>query len=174
MDVASVSYSLDGVFVDTDNLPTDGFTWTGTTGDHNIVVTAYSGSHASGVAGPAYSVQFGVRAAASEQTRLAKWVQLADAPYAQFEGQGAAVNGKIYIFGGFVTGSLTVTTQGAVYDPGNDTWSSITDATIPLRHASHSVDGDWTAGPSLPADRGGGGSAILGRKLHYFGGVTRT
>ncbi len=139
----------------------------------------------------------------SDQTRLAEWQQLADVPYAQFEGQGAAVNGKIYIFGGFVAGSLNVTTQAAVYDPANDTWTSITDAPIPLTHASHAVDGDkiyvlggyvgdhpggstdqvwiydtvndtWTAGPSLPADRGGGGAAILDRKLYYFGGATRT
>jgi N-acetylneuraminic acid mutarotase len=201
-DVASVSYSLDGVVVDTDNLPGDGFTWAGTSGDHNLVVTAYSDPNASGVAGPAYAVQFGVRVATNQQTRLAEWQTLAKAPYAQFEGQGAAVNGKIYLFGGFFTGSLNVTTQGAVYDPVNDIWTSIADSPVPLTHASHAVDGDkiyvvggyvgdhpggstdqvwiydtvsdgWTAGPRLPADRGGGGAAILGRRLYYFGGATR-
>ena len=39
---ASATHSTVSV-VDTDNLPGDGFTWAGTTGNHTLVVTAYSG-----------------------------------------------------------------------------------------------------------------------------------
>ena len=33
---------------------------------------------------------------------------------------------------------------------------------------------EWSLGTSLPGPRGGGGAAIVGRQLHYFGGGTRT
>jgi hypothetical protein len=34
-------------------------------------------------------------------------------------------------------------------------------------------DNIWSAGPSLPAPRGGGALVKLGRELHYYGGATR-
>ncbi len=71
-DVASVSYTLDGVVVDTDNLPSDGFTWAGTSGNHNLVVTPYSGPNGTGVVGPAYTVQFGIRVAAERSDPLGR------------------------------------------------------------------------------------------------------
>lgn len=201
-EVASVRYELDGVEVDVDNLPGDGWTWFGTTGDHVLVVTPYSEADTNGVEGPAYTVRFSARSA-SEQTRLAAWQPIASAPYPLYEGQGAAVDGKLYMFGGFVNGALEVTTEAVVYDPTTNSWSSIADAPIPLTHGSHAVDGDkiyvlggyvgshpggstnqvwiydtvtdtWIAGPSLPEDRGGGGAAILDRKLYFYGGATRT
>jgi N-acetylneuraminic acid mutarotase len=35
------------------------------------------------------------------------------------------------------------------------------------------VADSWTAAPPLPAPRGAGGAAIVGRTIHYFGGVDR-
>jgi N-acetylneuraminic acid mutarotase len=36
------------------------------------------------------------------------------------------------------------------------------------------VNEAWSAGPDLPAERGAGGVALLGRRLHFFGGMDKT
>lgn len=199
--VDSVMYVLDGTPLDGSNLPQDGATWIGTTGDHTLVVTPYDGANLTGNAGPSTTFQFAVRADPGT-TQLAEWEQIANAPFAQFEGQGVEANGKLYVFGGFINGALDVTTQFAAYDPGTDSWASLANAPQPLTHANHVVDGDniyvlggyvgdhpggstdevwvynittdtWSAGPDLPEDRAGAGAAILGRTLYYYGGATR-
>ena len=99
-------------------------------------------------------------------------------------------------------GGPTTTGQAHVYDPAADLWLPLGDMPELLTHAGQAADGPtvylaggfvgdhpggstehvwvydtvtdfWMEGPSLPADRGGGGLVRLDRELHYFGGATR-
>jgi len=99
-------------------------------------------------------------------------------------------------------GGPHVTAQCDAYDPAANVWLPLSDMPEALTHAGQAADGPtvylaggfigdhpgpstdhvwtydtatdfWTAGPPLPADRGGGGLVRIGRKLHYFGGATR-
>jgi Ca2+-binding RTX toxin-like protein len=94
------------------------------------------------------------------------------------------------------------TTRSDVYDPATNAWTRIADLPEPISHAPVVVDGDtayllggfvgdhpgpstdhvwkydtatntWSEGPPLPERRGAGGGAIVGRTIHYFGGVDR-
>ncbi|MEE8272767.1 MAG: kelch repeat-containing protein, partial [Alphaproteobacteria bacterium] len=134
---------------------------------------------------------------------LFAWKNGAAAPLPRYEAQGLAVNGLLYVFGGFFSNAITATSQAHVYDPAADLWSPLSDMPEPLTHAGQAADGPtvylaggfvgdnpggstdhvwvydtatdfWMPGPSLPADRGGGGLVRLGRELHYFSGATRT
>lgn len=136
-------------------------------------------------------------------TQLFAWDTVAPVPQARFEAQGAAVGGKLYVLGGFYTGDIQATSRSDAYDLASNTWTRIADMPEPLTHAAQVVDGStiyvlggyvgkhpgpatshvwryntqtntWAAGPSLPAARGGGGAALIGRALHFYGGATRT
>lgn len=131
-----------------------------------------------------------------------EWTPAADAPFAVFEGQGAAVGDRLFLTGGYINNALDVTDQGYAYTPATNTWAAIADAPTQLTHGASVVDGDkiyvvggfvgsnpgysttavwvydtaldeWSAGPNLPADRGGGGAAIVDRRLHFFAGASR-
>ena len=131
------------------------------------------------------------------------WQQVADAPISRYEAQGVAVNGRLYLFGGFFNGANHTTVQMDLYDPQTNLWSQAADVPEPLTHAGHAVDGEmiyvvggfvgnhpggstelvwiydtinniWSPGPSLPADRAGGALALVDRNLHYASGATRT
>ncbi|HEY6399504.1 MAG TPA: galactose oxidase-like domain-containing protein [Solirubrobacteraceae bacterium] len=127
----------------------------------------------------------------------------ADANQPLFEAQGLALQGKLYVFGGFDTGHPILTTpQAHAYDPSQNQWTRLADVPVKLTHAGQASDGNtiylaggfegdnpggsskkvwkyditnnsWAPGPSLPADRGGGVLVRVGRKLHYFGGGHR-
>jgi N-acetylneuraminic acid mutarotase len=129
------------------------------------------------------------------------WTPRAAAPQAISEAQGLAVNGRLYVFGGF-TGGLRGTPRSNVYDPAADRWTALADMPEALTHAAVAADGTviyvaggfvgnhpgpqtnrvwkydtarniWSAGPPLPGARGGGALVRLGRNLHFFGGVER-
>jgi len=129
------------------------------------------------------------------------WESRAAAPIGRSEGQGAAVDGKVYAFGGFYTGTTT-TARSDVYDTATNTWTRLPDMPEQLTHSPTVVDGKviwliggyvgnhpgpattsvwkfdtvartWSRGPSLPARRGAGGAALVGRQLHFFGGTNR-
>lgn len=132
---------------------------------------------------------------------LFSWDSRAQAPIGRSEGQGAAVGGKLYVFGGFYTGTTT-TARSDVFDPATNTWSRLPDLPEELTHSAVVADGNtiwlvggyvddhpgpatrsvwkfdtssrtYTRGPLLPAPRGAGGAAIVGRALHFFGGTNR-
>lgn len=129
------------------------------------------------------------------------WDTRAQSPIARSEGQGAVVAGKLYVFGGFYTGTTT-TARSDVYDPAANSWSQLPDLPEELTHSAVVADGNtvwlvggyvdnhpgpstrsvwkydtvnrtYTRGPLLPAPRGAGGAAIVGRELHFFGGTSR-
>jgi N-acetylneuraminic acid mutarotase len=132
---------------------------------------------------------------------LFSWDTRAQAPIGRSEGQGAAAGGKLYVFGGFYTGTIT-TARSDVFDPASNTWSRLPDLPEELTHSATVADGNtiwflggyvddhpgpstrsvwkfdtvnrtYTRGPLLPAPRGAGGAAIVGRELHFFGGTNR-
>ncbi len=127
------------------------------------------------------------------------WRAGTPSPLTRSEGSGAVVNGKVYVFGGFLNDSLAVTRQMDVYDPASNSWSRAADIPVTMTHASAAVDGHtiwvaglflhdgvsssalvykynadtntWSQGPSLPDGRGAGAMAVVGRELHYWGGL---
>lgn len=134
------------------------------------------------------------------------WRTVAPSPVARSETASAVVDGKLYVFGGFIKSSVDPfprpISRSDVYNPANNTWRRIADLPNPLTHTSTAVDGrniylaggypgkptggqsyatkavwrynidtnTWLAMPTLPEARGGGALALLGRKLHFFGG----
>ncbi|MCU1438310.1 MAG: Kelch repeat-containing protein [Naasia sp.] len=138
---------------------------------------------------------------ATGDTSLFAWDSRAASPIARSEGQGAAVGGKLYVFGGFHSGTTT-TARSDVFDPGTNTWSRLPELPEHLTHSAVVADGTtiwllggyvgnhpgpatrsvwrfdtvartFTRGPQLPAPRGAGAAAIVGRELHFFGGTSR-
>ncbi len=139
--------------------------------------------------------------AAEAPGRSLTWSAGAEAPQQVYEAQGAAVGGRLYVFGGFYNG-LAATDQAEAYDPQTNRWSRVARMPEPLTHAAVAVDGPmvyvaggfvgrqpgpqtdhvwkydaaadtWSAAPPLPAARGAGALVRLGRELHFFGGVER-
>lgn len=129
------------------------------------------------------------------------WDTRAQSPIARSEGQGAVAGNKLYVFGGFYTGTIT-TARSDVYDPAANSWSQLPDLPEELTHSAVVADGNtvwlvggyvdnhpgpstrsvwkyntvnrtYTRGPLLPAPRGAGAAAIVGRELHFFGGTSR-
>ena len=129
------------------------------------------------------------------------WETRAPSPIPRSEAQGEAVDGKIYVFGGFFSGT-TATARSSVFDTVTNTWSALPDLPMLLSHSATVVDGStiWLVGgyvgshpggatvavwkfdtvtsvlsaaPSLPAPRGAGAASIVGRNLHFFGGTDR-
>jgi len=122
-----------------------------------------------------------------------------NAPERRYEAQGLALDGKLYVFGGFLSGTAAGL-EAAVFDLATRTWSTLSPMPETLTHAGRASDGRylyfaggfigdgpgpsvdhvwkydpeldaWTELPPLPADRGGGALALLDGKLHFFGGA---
>ena len=129
------------------------------------------------------------------------WKEAAGAITAVSEAQGAVVNNKLYIFGGFLK-DLKTTPKVQVYDPATNRWTAKRDMPEQLTHAAVVADGQivyvaggfvgdhpgpqtahvwkynaasdtWSAFTPLPAARGGGAMVLLGRTLHFAGGTER-
>ncbi|ULH17590.1 NPCBM/NEW2 domain-containing protein (plasmid) [Deinococcus sp. KNUC1210] len=129
------------------------------------------------------------------------WTERAPALQAVSEAQGAAVNGVLYVFGGF-NKNLHTTARSQAYDAANNRWTSVHDMPEQITHGAVAVDGTaiyiaggfigthpgpqtshvwkydtltdtWSAAPPLPAARGAGAMVRLGRELHFFGGTER-
>ena len=80
-----------------------------------------------------------------------QWVTLAPMPLAATHTAAATAGTSVWIIGGFVGNWPGVVTNAVqVYDTQMDT---------------------WRLGPPLPQQRGSGAAALLGRQLHFFGGV---
>ena len=68
-----------------------------------------------------------------------------NAPIPRMEAQGLAVNGKLYVFGGFITAAdrhLPATTQSHTYDLKTDTWTVLLPLPEKLTHAGQASDGN--------------------------------
>lgn len=132
---------------------------------------------------------------------LFSWDNRAPSPTGRSEAQGASVGDKLFVFGGFNVGTIT-SARSDVYDPGSDSWARLPDLPEHLTHSAVVVDGTtiwfvggyvgdhpgpatrsvwrfdtvsrtYSRGPQLPAPRGAGAAAVVGRQLHFFGGTSR-
>ncbi|MEF2278526.1 NPCBM/NEW2 domain-containing protein [Deinococcus sp. YIM 134068] len=129
------------------------------------------------------------------------WQERAGARVAVSEAQGAAVNGRLYIFGGFDK-DLQTTARAQAYTLATNSWAAVQDMPQQITHGAVAADGGtiymaggfvgrhpgpqtanvwkysvaqgtWSAGPPLPRAVGAGALVRLGRRLHFFGGTER-
>lgn len=79
--------------------------------------------------------------------------------FGRSEAQSVVVDGKLYVFGGYINTTYTPTRRVDVYNPINNTWTRIADLPIGLTHSGTAVDGKniYLAG-GYPAKLTGGQS----------------
>lgn len=73
-----------------------------------------------------------------------RWTPSASAGVPRYEAQGAGVNGKLYVFGGFERDGSNgpfVTARSEAYDPATNTWTALPDQPEAITHAGTAVDG---------------------------------
>ncbi|WP_375434032.1 malectin domain-containing carbohydrate-binding protein [uncultured Hymenobacter sp.] len=129
-----------------------------------------------------------------------QWVTAAPSALERKEGQSAVVNGQLYTFGGYY-GNLQGTNLTQRYDVNTNQWTNLAPGLFPVTHMGVVVVDEqvwliggfsgevhpgpvtaavqvydtrtntWNFGPSLPAPRGSNAAALVGRKIHVFGGV---
>lgn len=79
------------------------------------------------------------------------WTTAAAAPVARSEAMVAAIDGKMYVFGGYVNTTWTPTARVDVYDAATNVWTRLSGADMPL--------------PTTHA-----GAAVVGRDVYIAGG----
>ena len=127
------------------------------------------------------------------------WTPRAAVALERKEGQCAVAGGQLYTFGGYYSG-LNATNLTQRYNLTTDQWTTLAPMPLALTHMA-AVGADttvwvvggfignypgvvtdavlvydtqantWRAGPPLPQRRGAGAAVLLGRQLHYFGGL---
>jgi N-acetylneuraminic acid mutarotase len=136
----------------------------------------------------------GPRSAAAESD----WQKLPDMPVGKWEPGTVVFDDKLYVFGGYTEG-VRSSKISHVFDPKDGSWTRIQDLPSAISHMNMVLDGRtvwfaggfkdgykghtiaevwnydidkdrYTAAPLLPETRGGGGLALVDRKLHYVGG----
>ena len=129
------------------------------------------------------------------------WQPLAKMPQARFEMGSAVVGDTLYVFGGYNFGPKSSSEVWA-FDLARNEWRRLKDMPSAITHMNPVLDGRsiWIAGgfkdgypgkaidevceydvdkntfvaaPALPEPRAGGGLALVGRRLHYIGGLLR-
>ncbi len=127
------------------------------------------------------------------------WQKLPDMPVGKWEAGTVVLDDKLYFFGGYTKG-VRSSKRSDIFDPKDNSWTRIQDLPSAISHMNAVLDGRtvwlaggfkdgykghtiaevwnydidkdrYTAAPLLPETRGGGGLALVGRKLHYMGGV---
>jgi N-acetylneuraminic acid mutarotase len=127
------------------------------------------------------------------------WQAMPDMPEGKWEPGTVVLDDKLYIFGGYSDGVVS-SKRSEIFDPADSSWTQIQDLPSAITHMNMVLDGRsvwfaggfkdgykghaiaevwrydvdldrYTAAPLLPAPRAGGGLALVGRNLHYFGGL---
>ena len=128
-----------------------------------------------------------------------EWRALPDMPVGKWEPGTVVLDGKLYVFGGYSLGVVS-SKRAEIFDPQDGSWTLIQELPSAITHMNTVLDGRtvwfaggfkdgykghaiaevwsydvdldrYTAAPLLPEARAGGGLAIVGRKMHYFGGL---
>ncbi len=127
------------------------------------------------------------------------WQKLPDMPVPRWEAGTVVLDGKLFVFGGYTKGTKS-SKRVDVFDPRATSWKQLADLPSAITHMNAVLDGRWvwiaggfkdgykgyaitevwnydidkntfTAAPPLPERRAGGGLALVGRRLHYIGGL---
>jgi N-acetylneuraminic acid mutarotase len=70
------------------------------------------------------------------------WREVAPTTVGRSEGMGAVVNGKLYLFGGYVDTTFKPTNRGDVYDPATNTWRQVASLPFGVSHMGTVAVGD--------------------------------
>ncbi|MHC4557073.1 MAG: Kelch repeat-containing protein [Planctomycetota bacterium] len=129
------------------------------------------------------------------------WKRLPDMAVPRWEAGSIVFENKLYVFGGYKMPTKACK-RVDVFDPKDNSWTKLKDLPSAITHINTVLDSwsvwfaggfkdgfkgyaisevwrydidknAYTAGPSLPQPRASGGLAIVGRKLHYIGGLTK-
>ncbi len=129
---------------------------------HSTATPVAFASREAGTAGPHLKI---VTAAVPSKSII--WSPTAPSPVTRAEAIGAAVGGKVYVFGGFENrGSqntrIPLRARSDVYDPATNTWKQLKDMPEPFSHAEGAVDGDtiWFVGGYVGDHPGPGTTAV--------------
>lgn len=127
------------------------------------------------------------------------WRPLPDMPVEKWEAFTFVIDERMYVFGGYTT-RVKSSRICHYFDPATATWTRMQDLPSAVSHVNPMLDGRkvwfaggfkdgykdhiiaevwnydldlnrYTAAPLLPEKRGGGGLALIGRQLHYIGGL---
>lgn len=128
-----------------------------------------------------------------------EWQALPDMPEGKWEPGVINFDNKLYLFGGYKDGVVS-SKRSEYFDPSDMKWTQIQELPSAITHMNMVLDGStvwfaggfkdgykghaiaevwnydidldrYTAAPLLPEPRAGGGLALAGRELHYFGGL---
>ena len=128
-----------------------------------------------------------------------EWRALPKMPEGKWEPGVVNFENKLYLFGGYKEGVIS-SKRSEYFDPSNLEWTQIQELPSAITHMNmvldkrtvwfaggfkdgykgHAIAEVWnydmdldryTAAPLLPEPRAGGGLALAGRELHYFGGL---
>ncbi|MCP4785199.1 MAG: hypothetical protein GY878_16735 [Fuerstiella sp.] len=127
------------------------------------------------------------------------WLKLSDMPVPRWEAGTVVLDGRLFVFGGYTKGTKS-SKRVDVFDPRDTSWKQLADLPSAITHMNAVLDGrqvwiaggfkdgykgyaitevwnydidrnTFTAAPPLPERRAGGGLALVGRRLHYIGGL---
>ncbi|HJN51000.1 MAG: kelch repeat-containing protein [Pseudomonadales bacterium] len=127
------------------------------------------------------------------------WQELPDMPVEKWEAATFVLDEKLYVLGGYGAG-VKSSKICHIFDPKDGSWTRTQDLPSAISHVNPVLDGRtvwlaggfkdgykdhiiaevwsydldldrFTAAPLLPEKRGGGGLALIGRRLHYISGL---
>lgn len=133
------------------------------------------------------------------QEKKETWSKLPDMAVGRWEAGTVVIDDLLYVFGGYTLGTKS-SKRADVFNPKDNSWRKLADLPSSITHMNavlegrsvwlaggfkdgypgkaitevwrYDIDGNtYTAAPSLPGPRAGGGLALAARTLHYFGGL---
>ena len=129
------------------------------------------------------------------------WTAVTACPVPRFEALAAAVDGELWVMGGFLSTQLDVTQRVDIYDPATDHWRLGPELPGAETHAGvvtldrdivlvggfvgnvldrvttagvwrwSAASSEWSAGPDLPTPRAAVAMALVGTEIHAAGGL---
>ena len=141
----------------------------------------------------------GLRTAIAQDSSNISWKSIPDMAQKRWEAGKVVLDDMLYLFGGYTDGPTSIK-HVDVFDPKDNSWKQLKDLPSAITHFNAVLDGRtvwfaggfkdgypgkaisevwnydidkdaYTAAPSLPESRAAGGLALVGRHLHYIGGL---
>ena len=143
----------------------------------------------------------GLGRVAAQDVPESSWKRLPDMAVPRWEAGTVVLDGKLYVLGGYRMPTKACK-RVDVFDPKDNSWRQRADLPSAISHMNAVLDGrtvwfaggfkdgykgyaiaevwnydidrdTYTAAPPLPEPRAGGGLAIIGRHLHFMGGLKK-